>query len=119
MKSNSVLSVAALAAALALPIAALAAGPEGGRSPGGTAKPQDMQQKIRESTIAHIDDRIEILQEAKSCVRAARDMKALSDCHTQERRKTKALRERARSNLLDQQMQRDERQKAPPVPAAK
>jgi hypothetical protein len=74
---------------------------------------------MKEGILAHIDDRIRILQEAKSCIRAARDMKAVSECHAQERQKTKALREQSRSKILDRKAQRDERRGPPPDSAAK
>ncbi|MDR2239990.1 MAG: hypothetical protein LBE33_06050 [Zoogloeaceae bacterium] len=84
---------ALFAATLALPPAALSAEPP---APGKSAPRDDSAMKER--LIAHIDARIRILETAKSCVRAARDMNATLACYAEERRQTKALRERDRGN---------------------
>ena len=108
MKLLSGHTIAAMVAALALAFPVLAGSPEAGRPPGGNAKRPDTQQKMKDDAVKHIDDKIRILQEAKSCVRAAMDMKAMADCYAQERKKTKALREQARSRILERKAQRDE-----------
>ena len=78
---------------------------------------------MKDDALKYIDDKIRILQEAKTCVRAAKDMKDMSDCHAQERRKSKALREQARANVLGQKAKRgDAPASAPasaPAPGAK
>ena len=110
-----------LAAAMALSLPVLAA--EGKSPPAGSPKRQDMQQQMKDDALKYIDDKIRILQEAKTCVRAAKDMKDMSDCHAQERRKSKALREQARANVLGQKAKRgDAPASAPasaPAPGAK
>lgn len=108
-------TVLAVAMALSLPVPAA----EGRSPPAGSAKRQDMQQQMKDDVLKHIDDRIRILQEAKSCVRAAKDIKDMSDCHAQERRKSKALREQARANVLDKKTKRAEPPASAPVPGAK
>lgn len=74
-----------------------------GRAPA-APKRQDIQ-KLRESLLSHLDGRIEILQEARRCVQAAADLRAMNDCHQRERRRTKALREQARGNLFQEREQ--------------
>ena len=68
------------------------------------AKRQDIQ-TLRESLLGHIDGRIEILQEARRCVQAAADLRAMNDCHQRERRRTKALREQARGSVFQEREQ--------------
>ena len=106
-----------LAAVMALSLPVLAA--EGKSPPAGSPKRQDMQQQMKDDALKYIDDKIRILQEAKTCVRAAKDMKDMSDCHAQERRKSKALKEQARANVLGQKAKRGEAPASAPVPAAK
>ena len=108
-------TVLAVAMALSLPVPAA----EGRSPPAGSAKRQDMQQQMKDDALKYIDDKIRILQEAKTCVRAAKDMKDMSDCHAQERRKSKALKEQARANVLGQKAKRGEAPASAPLPAAK
>lgn len=74
-------------------------GRDGDRPPAAAGKRQDTQ-KQKENLLRHIDGRIKILEDARGCVKAAADMKAVNDCHQQERKRTKALREQARSDVL-------------------
>lgn len=108
MMPRALPAIAALTACLALP-PAIGADPAGAGA--GLAGPQ---RQMKEDVIAHIDARIRILQETKVCVRAANDMKAVSDCHAQERQKTKVLRERVRAELLVPKVQRDGRRGSVP-----
>jgi hypothetical protein len=101
------LLIAALLAA-ALSFGALAA--EGSRPPAGAAKRQDSQSLMKQRVLDHIGAKIRILQTAKTCVRAAADMKALAACHEQERQQTKTLKEQARAGM--------QQQKPPPQPAS-
>ncbi len=117
MTRNTGLHFTVLCAALALSLPLSAA--EVRSPPAGNPKRQDMQQKMKDDLLKHIDDKIRILQEAKSCVRAANDMKAMSDCHAQERKKSKALREQARSSILESKAKRGEPQGSAAVPGAK
>lgn len=117
MTRNTGLHFTVLAAVMALSLPVLAA--EGKSPPAGSPKRQDMQQQMKDDALKYIDDKIRILQEAKTCVRAAKDMKDMSDCHAQERRKSKALREQARANVLGQKAKRGEAPASAPVPAAK
>ena len=121
MTRNTGLHFTVLAAVMALSLPVLAA--EGKSPPAGSPKRQDMQQQMKDDALKYIDDKIRILQEAKTCVRAAKDMKDMSDCHAQERRKSKALREQARANVLGQKAKRgDAPASAPassPAPGAK
>ena len=117
MMRNTGLHFTVLAAAMALSLPVLAA--EGKSPPAGSPKRQDMQQQMKDDALKYIDDKIRILQEAKTCVRAAKDMKDMSDCHAQERRKSKALREQARANVLGQKAKRGEAPASAPVPGAK
>ena len=87
MKSFSASAFTAWAAVMLLQAGAVAAPPP--PAPGNDGK-------LKERVIKHIDGRIRILETARACVRAARDSKAVLDCHTQERRQTKALREQDR-----------------------
>ena len=87
MKTHTYRILAAWAAAALLLAGAVAAAPP--PAPGSDGK-------LKERVIKHIDARIRILETARACVRAARDSKAVLDCHTQERRQTKALREQDR-----------------------
>ncbi|MBK7134910.1 MAG: hypothetical protein IPH73_01340 [Rhodocyclales bacterium] len=117
MTRNTGLHFTVLAAVMALSLPVLAA--EGKSPPAGSPKRQDMQQQMKDDALKYIDDKIRILQEAKTCVRAAKDMKDMSDCHAQERRKSKALKEQARANVLGQKAKRGEAPASAPVPAAK
>ena len=121
MTRNTGLHFTVLAAVMALSLPVLAA--EGKSPPAGSPKRQDMQQQMKDDALKYIDDKIRILQEAKTCVRAAKDMKDMSDCHAQERRKSKALKEQARANVLGQKAKRgDAPASAPasaPAPGAK
>ena len=117
MTRNTGLHFTVLAAVMALSLPVLAA--EGKSPPAGSPKRQDMQQQMKDDALKYIDDKIRILQEAKTCVRAAKDMKDMSDCHAQERRKSKALREHARSNILDKKTKRVEPPASAPVPGVK
>ena len=117
MSRNTGLHFTVLAAALALSLPVLAA--EGKSPPAGSPKRQDMQQQMKDDALKYIDDKIRILQEAKTCVRAAKDMKDMSDCHAQERRKSKALREQARANVLGQKAKRGDAPASAPAPGAK
>ena len=117
MTRNTGLHFTVLAAVMALSLPVLAA--EGKSPPAGSPKRQDMQQQMKDDALKYIDDKIRILQEAKTCVRAAKDMKDMSDCHAQERRKSKALREQARANVLGQKAKRGEAPASAPLPAAK
>jgi len=117
MSRNTGLHFTVLAAAMALSLPVLAA--EGKSPPAGSPKRQDMQQQLKDDALKYIDDKIRILQEAKTCVRAAKDMKDMSDCHAQERRKSKALKEQARANVLGQKAKRGEAPASAPVPGAK
>ncbi len=83
------------------------------------AKGQEPQQNMKARLIEHIDAKIYILQSAKSCVRAASDMKAMAICHEQERKQTKDLKNQARSGIQERKVQRSERKGPPPAPAAK
>ncbi len=111
MKFDSSLAIAGLAAALALSLPALAAGPEGGRKPIDDAKRQETQQKMKERVLEHIDAKIRILQASQSCVRAAPDAESMAVCHAQERKQTKDLRDRDRQEI---QARKTERQGSPP-----
>lgn len=71
--------------------------PGDGRAPA-PMKRQDLQ-KLRESLLAHLDERILILQEARRCVQGAADLKAMHDCHQRERKRSKALRQQAQESL--------------------
>ena len=117
MTRNTGLHFTVLAAVMALSLPVLAA--EGKSPPAGSPKRQDMQQQMKDDALKYIDDKIRILQEAKTCVRAAKDMKDMSDCHAQERRKSKALKEQARANVLGQKAKRGEAPASAPVPGAK
>ena len=117
MTRNTGLHFTVLAAAMALSLNVLAA--EVRSSPAASPKRQDTQQLMKDDVLKHIDDKIRILQEAKTCVRAAKDMKDMSDCHAQERRKSKALREQARSNILDKKTKRVEPPASAPVSGVK
>jgi len=117
MTRNTGLHFTVLAAVMALSLPVLAA--EGKSPPAGSPKRQDMQQQMKDDALKYIDDKIRILQEAKTCVRAAKDMKDMSDCHAQERRKSKALKEQARANVLGQKAKRGEAPASAPLPAAK
>ena len=117
MSRNTGLHFTVLAAVMALSLPVLAA--EGKSPPAGSPKRQDMQQQMKDDALKYIDDKIRILQEAKTCVRAAKDMKDMSDCHAQERRKSKALKEQARANVLGQKAKRGEAPASAPVPGAK
>ena len=57
-------------------------------------------QKMKERLLQHVEARIKALEELHACIGAAAGMKAIGDCHEQERRKSKALREQARADLL-------------------
>lgn len=121
MKTRSCLTLAALAAALSLPLAALAAepvrqgtGPEGGRPPMDEAKRQEMQQKMKERVLEHIDAKIRILQTTQSCVRAASDMESMEVCHAQERKQMKDLRDKDRQEIQARKGERGERPGPPP-----
>lgn len=50
------------------------------------AKRQETQQAMKERVLDHIDAKIRILQEARSCVRAADDVEAMTLCYAQERK---------------------------------
>ena len=117
MTRNTGLHFTVLAAAMALSLPVLAA--EVRSPPAASPKRQDSQQLMKDDVLKHIDDKIRILQEAKTCVRAAKDMKDMSDCHAQERKKSKALREQARSNILDKKTKRGEPPASAPVPGVK
>ncbi len=92
MNRTPCMFILALAAALALSGSAYAA--DG-------AKGQDSQQALKGRLIEHIDAKIRILQSAKSCVRAATDMKAMAVCHEIERKQTKELKNQARSAIKE------------------
>jgi hypothetical protein len=89
------LPIALLLAVLSLPVLAT----DTSKTADG-AKSQGSQQKLKERLLRHVEARIKILQDSHACIKAAADMKAFGDCHEQERRKTKALREQARADLL-------------------
>lgn len=89
------LPIALLLAALSLPVLATDTS-----KPADGTKRQESQQKMKERLLRHVEARIRILQDSHACIRAAADMKAIGDCHEQERRKTKALREQARADML-------------------
>ncbi len=102
MKQRTTLPVMALAAALSLPSLAVEParpGPEGNRLPANAAKRDEMQQKMKERLIKHVDARIQILENARACIKAAADMKAINVCYEQERRRTKELRNQARADF--------------------
>lgn len=89
------LPIALLLAALSLPVLAADAPKtvDGAKSP-------ESQQKMKERLLRHVEARIKILQDSHACIKAAADMKAIGDCHEQERKLTKALREQARADML-------------------
>ncbi|MBL8503902.1 MAG: hypothetical protein JNL78_10720 [Rhodocyclaceae bacterium] len=89
------LSIALLLAALSLPVLAT----DAPKTVDG-AKPPVSQQKMKERLLRHVEARIKILQDSHACIKAAADMQAIGDCHEQERKSTKALRERARAEML-------------------
>jgi hypothetical protein len=66
---------------------------------GEVAKGRGDQQQLKAQVIQHIDARIRILEEARACVARAANTGAVALCHQQERRKTKALREKDRLNV--------------------
>ena len=111
MSRNTHLLIAApLAAAISFGVFAA----EGSRPPAGAAKRQDSQSLMKQRALDYIDAKIRILQMAKTCVRAAADMKALAACHEQERQQTKALKEQAKEQARAGMQQ----QKPPPQPAS-
>lgn len=63
------------------------------------AKRQETQQAMKERVLDHIDAKIRILQEARSCVRAAADAEALTLCYAQERKQMKDLRDKDRQGI--------------------
>jgi RNase H-fold protein (predicted Holliday junction resolvase) len=65
------------------------------------AKRQESQQAMKERVLDHIDAKIRVLQEARSCVRAAADMEAMTLCHAQERKQMKDLRDKDRQGIQD------------------
>ncbi|MBI4987567.1 MAG: hypothetical protein HZC23_02005 [Rhodocyclales bacterium] len=121
MKSSLRLAVAALAAAFAMSLPALAAESprpgavqEGGRPPMDDAQRKEMQQKMKERVLDHIDAKIKILQSTQSCIRAASDVESMAVCHAQERKQMKDIRDKERSEIRERNAQRGERQGPPP-----
>lgn len=88
-------AIALLLAALSLPVAAADI-----PKPADGTKRQESQQKMKDRLLRHVEGRIRILEDSHACIRAAADMKAIGDCHEQERRKTKALRKQDRADFL-------------------
>lgn len=96
-------SFVALVVGVALPVAVCA---EPAR-PAPVAKPAaaeagkrgDMHKQLKEQALQHIDAKMRILQNAKTCVNAANTNAALMMCYEQERKQTKTLRKSDRDKL--------------------
>lgn len=105
MKSRFSMTVAALIAAMvsfplmAVESATRSPGTTGGRPAVEEAKRGETQKQMKERVLQHIDARIRILQTAKSCVQAANNTAAMVVCHAQERKQTKALRDKDRREI--------------------
>jgi hypothetical protein len=84
---------------LALLIAALSLPAPAADTPN-AADDAKSRQKMKERLLRHVEARIRALEELHACIGAAADMKAIGDCHEQERKKAKALREEARAETL-------------------
>ncbi|MBM3392760.1 MAG: hypothetical protein FJY34_12440 [Betaproteobacteria bacterium] len=65
-----------------------------------TRPPADPQQ-TKAQVVEHIDARIRILQEVRACVEKATDIAAITLCHEEERKKSRALRQQGREALRE------------------
>jgi len=88
-------TIALLAVALSLPSHAtepVRAVEEGG-------KREETQRKMKEQLLRHIEARIRILQDSHACIKAATDIRAIGECHEEERKRTRELREQANTDI--------------------